>query len=160
MKNKPTVYSTNCRNTFIQVAPDCPAVIAQAPGIKESKQSKEGDVPVMQTQARIQYDLLMDVPAYTYQSDDVLFSVYALQKQLSLSAQELKKAKLGFFASPKACFRASPLCKKFGWGVHFNKEGKMALFGMETTNYKELASDPDIKQVRAMRSTKKASAKK
>ncbi len=48
--------------------------------------------------------------------------------------------------------RASPLGKRYGWGVHADAEGHIAIYAVESQRYRELASDPKIKQLRAMRS--------
>jgi hypothetical protein len=39
--------------------------------------------------------------------------------------------------------------------VHFNQEGKMAIYGRETLEYKEFIEDPKITKVKAMRSSRK-----
>lgn len=36
-----------------------------------------------------------------------------------------------FFSKPMACMRASPLPKPFGWGLHFDAAGKVALIAAE-----------------------------
>lgn len=33
------------------------------------------------------------------------------------------------------CLRASLLPKRFGWGVHYNTEGKISLYGKESPEY-------------------------
>ena len=52
--------------------------------------------------------------------------------------------------------RASALPKKYGWGVHFDEQGRMALYGMETDAYREFAAMTDtLKVLPAMRSSRK-----
>lgn len=36
--------------------------------------------------------------------------------------------------------RASALPKKYGWGVHFDKNGNAALYGRESQEYRKLSS--------------------
>jgi hypothetical protein len=47
------------------------------------------------------------------------------------------------------------LTKNYGFGVHANKEGKVAIFGMETLAYEEFQNDKTLKKVKAMRTSKK-----
>ena len=47
--------------------------------------------------------------------------------------------------------RASRLGKRFGWGVHADAEGRVAIYAVDSKRYQALAGDP-IAQVRAMRS--------
>ena len=135
------VHTTNYTNTFIEVAEDCPALSGEAPPSK-------GDA---KTVAGIQYELLHNHP-YQYTSDDVLFRVYALKNDLTES--ELAAAREGFFSKGQPCFRASPLTKRYGWGVHCDKEGKIALYGRETEAYRKLAGDNNLKVLKAMKSAR------
>ena len=136
MKN----HTTNYTNTFITIAEDCPMHAGTKPSPRK--------VPSV---AELQFKLLQNNP-YKYTSDEVLFHVHTLRNNISeteLTAEEQK-----FFSKSQACFRASPLPKKYGWGVHFDEEGKMALYGPESTKYKELIKDPNLKVLKAMRSRK------
>ncbi len=135
------VHTTNYQNVFIQVAEDCPAVSGEMPPIK-------GDA---KTVANIQYELVSKNP-YQFTSDDVFFHVFAERNDLTES--ELEKAKQHFFSKGQPCFRASPLTKRYGWGVHCNKDGKVALFGCNTPEYRQLSEDKNLKVIKAMRSGK------
>ena len=57
-----------------------------------------------------------------------------------------------FFSKGQACFRASPLTKRYGWGVHSDSEGKIAIYPVESKEYKKLAGDENLTHLRAMRS--------
>jgi hypothetical protein len=57
-----------------------------------------------------------------------------------------------FFGKSHACMRASALAKTYGWGLHFDSDGRVALVGVETDRYRELASDTSLSHTRAMRS--------
>ena len=85
-----------------------------------------------------------------YTSDDIFFSVYALRKEIPKN--EMEEAREHFFSKGQPCFRASPLTKRYGWGIHSNEEGKVAMYGMETKAYKKFIADQDIKKKKAMRS--------
>jgi hypothetical protein len=47
------------------------------------------------------------------------------------------------------------LTKTYGFGVHSDSNGRVAIFGVETTEYQQFLSDKKIKKVKAMRSSKK-----
>ena len=126
--------STNYIDTFIEVAEDCPVTIAEMPPTKEPR-----------TAAQIEYEMLIDNP-YKYTSDDVLYESNGNRRGI---------AREDFFAKPQPCFRASALGKKYGWGIHSDEEGKIAIYGLESEEYKRLVSDGGIKHLKAMRSSKK-----
>ncbi len=134
-------HTTNYFNTFIQVADDSPAVAGEVPPVK-------GD---NKTAANIQFEMVKQHP-YTYTSDDVLFAVYAQKNDLTQS--ELKKAREQFFSKGQPCFRASPLTKRYGWGVHSDENGKIALYGCETEAYKKFSTDKKLTVVKAMKSAR------
>lgn len=135
------IHTTNYKDTFIEVADDCPTTVGEIPPTK-------GDAKSV---ANIQFDILSNNP-YKFSSDDILFQVYA--ERNGLTKNELEKAREQFFSKGQACFRASPLTKRYGWGIHSNKEGKVALFGSETEEYKKLSKDKTLKIVKALKSSK------
>src|SRR5687768_16505488 len=112
------VHTTNYNNTFIEIAADCPAITGEMPPVKASK-----------SVANLQFDMVYENP-YKYTSDDVLFEVYAERNEIPKS--ERKHAREVFFSKGQPCFRASPLTKRYGWGVHNDANGKMAIYGCET----------------------------
>ena len=126
--------STNYFNTFIEVAEDCKAVTAEIPPEKESPGA-----------AAIEYGMLIESP-YIYTSDEVLYESNG--KRRGLSREE-------FFAKSQPCFRASALGKRYGWGVHSDNDGEIAIYAVESGEYNRLASDENIKHFKAMRSAKK-----
>lgn len=135
------VHTTNYENTFVEVADDCPASSGEVPPMK-------GDG---KTIAGIQYDMISKNP-YKFTSDDVLFQVFAERKDLT--ASELEEARKQFFSKGQACMRASPLTKRYGWGVHNNEEGKIAIYGCDTPEYKQFVKDEEMKTVKAMKSSR------
>lgn len=131
--------TTNYRGTLIQVADDCPVDEAEPP-------PADGNAP---TVAALQYSLLSTHP-YELTSDDVLFEVHAIRK--SIRAEERSEAREAFFARDQACLRSSPLGKRYGWGIHHDADGRVALVPLGSDDYDALAADPAVKQVKAMRS--------
>ena len=135
------MHTTNYENTFIAIADDSPATQAEVPPIKANAK----------TVANIQFEMLNKNP-YKFTSDDVLFQVYAERNDLSES--ELEEARKMFFSKGQPCFRASPLTKRYGWGIHNNQEGKIAMYGLGTDEYQRFLNDKSLKVVKAMKSAK------
>jgi Family of unknown function (DUF6157) len=137
------LHTTNCFNTFIRVTEDCPARTGVEPQLR-------GGNP---TVATLQYHMLADAP-YKYTSDDVAFATSAPGRVLAAKATKKERvlAREAFFSRGQACMRASPLGKRFGWGVHADAQGRIAIYAVDGKRYQALAGDPDITQVRAMRS--------
>jgi hypothetical protein len=125
------VHTTNYFNTFIEVAEDCPVAEAEIPPAKEPK-----------SVARIEYEMVRDSP-YKYTSDDVLH--VANGERRGVSREE-------YFSKGQPCFRSSPLTKRYGWGVHSDSAGRIAIYPMESAEYKRLAADEGLTHLKAMRS--------
>ena len=131
------VHTTNYENTLIEVADDCPAAGGEIPPMK-------GDG---KTVAAMQYEMISKNP-YKFTSDDVIFQVFAERQDLTES--ELEEARKQFFSRGQACMRASPLTKRYGWGVHSDEDGKIALYACDSPEYKQLKED--LQTVKAMKS--------
>ena len=136
------IFSTNYQNTFIEVAEDCPNSKGEAPPVKKSGK----------TMANIQYELISTIP-YTYTSDDIVFTCYVMKH--NIADTELKTSREQFFSKGQPCFRASPLTKQYGWGIHYDEKGKMAIYGCETKEYRAFVEDNKIKKLKAMNSKRK-----
>ncbi|CAM5793074.1 MULTISPECIES: DUF6157 family protein [Brevibacillus] len=134
----------NYFNTFITVAPDCPVITGIIPPEKKTGKSKHG----------IEYELISGAP-YHYTQEELLFEVYVRHQNFPQTelAERGGEIRAEFFSKPKACMRASALPKKFGWGIHFNEAGKMALIPMESPQYAEYAQGANgtLKVLAAMR---------
>lgn len=135
------LHTTNYFDTFIQIADDSPVHKAEIPPVKGDKK----------TVANMQFDIISKNP-YKYSSDDVFFQVYADRNDLTKA--EYKKAREEFFSKGQPCFRASPLTKRYGWGVHSNEEGKIALYACESAEYEQFSNNKSVKVVKAMKSSK------
>lgn len=138
MKTHTTIYF----DTLIEPAEDTKAVSGTTPPSKGNKR----------TIAEMQYEIMSKYP-YKFTSDDVLFQIYADRHDLAKS--EYKKAREQFFSKGQACLRTSPLAKTYGFGIHSDSEGRVALYGMETEKFQSLQSDRKIKKVKALRSSRK-----
>ena len=134
------VHSTNYFDTFIEVAEDTKANCGIIPPTKGKK-----------TVAEMQYDLIAENP-YKYTSDDILFQIFVDRNDLD--KEEYEKAREQFFAKGQPCFRASPLTKTYGFGIHSDSNGKIALYGMETEEYQQFLTDTKIRKLKAMKSGK------
>jgi Family of unknown function (DUF6157) len=134
------MHTTNYYNTFIQIAEDCPVNNAEVPPLK-------GDD---KTIANLHFEMIVDNP-YKYTSDDVIFNAYATKNKVTGKAAQAE-ARATFFSKGQACLRASPLTKRYGWGVHHNAEGKVALYAVDSADSKKLAKDKALKQVKGMKS--------
>jgi hypothetical protein len=139
MEREDRLHTTNYQSTFIEVAEDCPVSVAEPPPDKGEKK----------TVAAMQFELLARAP-YRYTSDDVVFSVHA--DRASIPDSQQAEAREQFFSKGQACLRSSPLAKRYGWGFHFDEEGRVALVPGGSDEYERLASDPGVHHVKAMRS--------
>lgn len=134
------IHTTNYFDTFIEVSEDTKVETATRPPSKTTK-----------TVAERQFDLISKNP-YKYTSDEIFFQVYADRNDLTKA--EYKQAREDFFSKGQPCFRASPLTKTYGFGIHSNSGGQVALYGMETDEYQNFLTDSKTKKVKAMKSTK------
>lgn len=137
-------------DTFILVSEDCPV--------------EYGTVPVPTragTPAHlIQYELLTENP-YTYNHEDLIYEVHVRHKNIPEDVRESsgETIRRELFAKSHPCLRASMLPKRYGWGVHYDSEGKIAIYGMESPEYQAFVSGErgGTKLLRAMRSKRKSS---
>ena len=126
-------HASNYYNTFIAVAEDCPVFTAIEPPLKEPR-----------TAASIAYDMLYGHP-YRYTADDVIYASNGARR--GIPREE-------FFAKAQPCLRASALGKRYGWGVHCDGDGRIAIVAVESGDYQRLAADESLSHMRAMRSGK------
>lgn len=134
-------------DTFITVAPDCPVAEAVVPERYRGRP----------TVATIQHELLADA-AYELRQSDVLFLTHVRKRGVDLGTDPEDGASLraALFATPQACLRASPLPKRYGWGLHFDADGRAALYGLGTPAYARFAAGEGVSTVvAAMRSARR-----
>ena len=133
-------------STFIAVAEDCRAETGEVPPSRAKGP----------TVAAVQYALLSEAPGRWTQEDVLLLSSPAVRGRDDLDEAELERLRAEYFATPRACLRASPLPKSFGWGLHYDAEGRITLHAVDSPEYARLSSDPSLTQLKAMRSKRAA----
>jgi hypothetical protein len=133
----------NPANQFIEIAPDCPTTTAVVPHDKGDKRSI----------ATIEFELLISKP-YQYTLSELKFATHVQHKQIPQSELKAHQQQLReeFFAKSYACMRASPLTKQYGWGAHYDEQGRIAIFPVESKEYKRFVADKSMKKFFAMRS--------
>jgi hypothetical protein len=137
-------------DTFIQIAPDSTAERGVVP--ESAREPKPAYL--------IEYELLAGTP-YRYTNDELLFEVHVRRMALGEAELEAQRDELWreFFAKSHACMRASALAKKFGWGVHSDAEGRLALVARDSEAYRrfvEAGERGELKLTAAMRSRRAA----
>ncbi len=87
----------NYYNTFITIAPDCPAARAAVPPDKKGGKTKPG----------IEYELVANSP-YMYTQEELLYEVHVRHKGISAEELEAGGTQLRdeFFQKPTACLRS------------------------------------------------------
>jgi hypothetical protein len=130
-------------DTFIRVAEDCPVDAGIVPAARGERKSI----------AAIQHELLTDRP-YRYTHEDLIFEVHIRHKAIP---QDVLKAqgdaiRAELFRKNHPCMRASPLPKTHGWGVHFDGNGRMAIYAVGSEEYRRLGMDSTLKVIKAVRS--------
>ena len=137
----------NYSNTLIRVAPDCPVSEAIVPT------GKRGATSVPQ----IEYELLSENP-YTFTQEELLFAVHVQRQGIGKGEVKARRAALWeeFFAKPRACLRASLLPKRYGWGLHFDAEGRIALVPVGSDEYKAFEQGEGVATVLTAMRNKRA----
>jgi hypothetical protein len=130
------------KNTFITISDDSKADSGIVPQPRNNKP----------TSASIEYDLIYNNP-YKFTQEDVQFQTYLLKNQIE--SDQLDELREEFFQKPKACFRASPLVKKYGWGIHYNEEGKIAIYDVNSEAYEQFLHSEQITLLKGMRTKRK-----
>lgn len=131
--------------TFIQVADDCPVRSGVVPRAKGEAKSI----------ALLQYELLSEHP-YRYTHEDLVFEVHVRHKGVAVGGPDgacAETIRAELFAKSQPCLRASPLPKSYGWGIHYDGQGRIAVHAMESEAYARLSrgGDGGLTQLKAMR---------
>jgi len=130
------------KNTFIEISEDSVVNSAITPLPRNNKP----------TIASIEYDLISNNP-YKYTQEDVQIQTYLIKNQIK--SDELDEIRKHFFQKPKAWFRASPLVKKYGWGIHYDDEGKLAIYDVNSERYEQFLKSGNITLLKGMRSIRR-----
>ena len=111
-------------DTFIAVADDCPVT--------------RGTIPPGHTSAAARAFRLIAEHPYRFTSGDVLFAIHA--DRHGIAPAEAEVARRAFYARSRPCLRTSDLCRRYGWGIHADSTGRIALVAVETAAYAEFVS--------------------
>lgn len=142
-----TVEAVDYKDTFIAVAADSQATEGRAPAVK----------PESPSVAARTYQMIAENP-YRFTSGDVIFTVHADRR--GIPEADRAAARAAFYSKGQACLRSSDLGKRYGWGVHADAEGRLAVYGFESREYAEFASGArtahgvPVAVVKAMRSSR------
>ena len=128
--------STNYYDTLITIAPDSPTRKSIVPDLTKASVASQ------------QYQWITEQP-YSLTSDDVIFRRVAEKE--GISEADRSAAQKEYFQTGRACLRTSPLAKQYGWGIHADAEGRIALVAAESDEYAELSSNDDVKKIAAMK---------
>lgn len=118
-----------CIEELIEVAVDCPVKRSEIPP----------DIGYKKTIARIGYEVLIANP-YKFSEREFFKEVHEVRRRrtdLKLDSYNIKR---------------SALVKILGWGIHRDKNGKLALIPMESADYKKLQET--IKRTKSYRINK------
>jgi hypothetical protein len=141
-----TAHTTNYLDTFITVAPDSAAPTSSEPPHRDEPSVAERTLR-----------MIADAP-YRHTSDDVIFTVWADRRGIPESDREAAREQ--FFSKGQPCLRSSDLGKRYGWGIHSDAEGRVAVFGVDSPEYARFAAGQDaegrtVAVTAAMRSSRK-----
>ncbi|MCU1407315.1 MAG: hypothetical protein JWQ43_3618 [Glaciihabitans sp.] len=139
-------------NTFIAVSPDC----AATEGTPPPGSGDRDPVKPPSISART-FDLITASP-YVHTSGDVIFTVWADRR--GIPEEDRAAARAEFYSKGQPCLRSSDLGKRYGWGVHADSNGRIALYGVDSAEYAALkegrspTDDAPLAITRAMRSSR------
>lgn len=136
------MYSTNYYNTFIPIPEENKIQKGTIPTLKEGKKSI----------AYFLYENIIKHP-YQYTSNELLFKAYIFTN--GIDEADIKKHKIQFFSKKQLDLRGSSLVLSYGWGIHFNAQGKIALIGIDSNLYSQLTNDTSIQKVKALKIKRK-----
>lgn len=122
------------KNTFILVAEDCPTFDGRVPPLKDGQPCE----------ARLQYALLSQHP-YEYDLNALNYAVHCLLADKNPTPSDRDE----FLSRSHPCLRKSPLTQVYGWGVHYDWAGRIALYPANSVAYQRLCRDPALTVVRA-----------
>lgn len=116
------------RNAFITISEDSDVDRSIIPGPKR-------------TIAKIKYEILIENP-YKFTERQLFYEVHVVHRKrndLKIDSYQIKR---------------SPLVQKFGWGIHADNEGRLALVAKESSIYSKLIANDNIKKIKAYKRKK------
>jgi len=136
-------------DTLIVIAEDSPVQVGTVPPENAERQ----------TVAARTFRMIADHP-YEFTSADVIFTVFADRHDIPEKDRSARRE--DFYRKGQACLRSSDLAKKYGWGIHSDTAGRVALYGAESSEYQDFvegktrtSSGEVVTVIRAMRSRRK-----
>ncbi len=116
---------------IVLVAEDSPAAAPTPPPARRATP----------TAAEVQYALLAAEP-FRWTENEVLFESWwrRQDRAATASAEEKEQARAAFLATPRPCLRASPLPQRYGWGLVFDEDDRVALCPVDSPQYRALAA--------------------
>ncbi|MVZ90729.1 hypothetical protein GQF49_09630 [Microbacter sp. ANSKLAB05] len=133
------MHTTHYADTLILPSPDTKAVAATAPPTGRG------------TVAELQYERLSGRD-YSWTSDDLIFDVHCQREDIAEADRAAERER--FFSTGRPCLRTSPLAKTYGWALHFDSDGRIALLPMDSPRVAELEADPAVTVRAAMKSSR------
>lgn len=129
-------------NTFISVADDCTAETAEVPPAEYRGRA---------TQAAQEFAML-DGHDFEYTMSEIQSTIWIERRGgAELADDEREALRAEYFSTGRACFRASPLAKRYGWGFVFDADGRVALVASDSDAYQTHAADDSLDQLKAMK---------
>jgi uncharacterized protein DUF6157 len=123
-------HTTNYFDTFIAVSPDSSATVSSEPPPRAEPSVAERTLR-----------MIAEAP-YRHTSDDLIFTVWADRRDIPESDREAAREQ--FFSKGQPCLRSSDLGKRYGWGIHSDEAGRVAVYGIDSPEYARLASGQDV----------------
>jgi Family of unknown function (DUF6157) len=77
---------------------------------------------------------------------------HAVLREIPRASRPREREK--FLSKGHPHLRVSALAKRYGWGIHNDADGKVALIAVESPEYKRLMRDPRTTKVKAFRSSR------
>jgi hypothetical protein len=108
--------------------------------------------------AGLQHAMLTTRPGHYTQEEVLLASSPRLRARADVDAldqlphEEVQRLLEECFTQPRACLRASPLGKTYGWGLHYDGQGRITAHAVDSDDYTRLSQDTSLIQLKAMRS--------
>jgi hypothetical protein len=99
--------------------------------------------------AAIEYELIAGEP-YALTEQDVAFRTRVAMRDIPEADWPAERER--FLSQEKPRLRVRALAKRYGWGIHIDSHGRVALVPVESAEYQRLAADPALRHVRAFRS--------
>jgi hypothetical protein len=103
------------------------------------------------------FEMVADRP-YAFRSSDVIFAVWADRRDIPPAERAAAWAE--FYSKGQACLRGSDLGKRYGWGIHCDADGRIALYAVGSAEYEAFAAgmspldDKEVTVRPAMRSSR------